>query len=84
MALTPFERRIFYERGVPKAEKRAFKQKSKGGIDWWRYLTFVLLPKLLPFAQGLKCLYPGIVVQEDKAPSYTAKIHQTYYNAVEV
>jgi hypothetical protein len=44
----------------------------------------VLLPKLLPFAQGLKCLYPGIVVQEDKAPSHTAKIHQTYYNAVEV
>jgi hypothetical protein len=44
----------------------------------------VLLPKLLPFAQGLRCLYPGIVVQEDKAPSHTAKIHQTYYNAAEV
>jgi DDE superfamily endonuclease len=66
------------------AERGAFKRKSKGGIDWWRYLTFVLLPKLLPFAQGLQCLYPGIIVQEDKAPSHTARIHQTYYNAVEV
>jgi transposase len=25
------------------AERGAFKRKSKGGIDWWRYLTFVLL-----------------------------------------
>src|SRR5437588_5918809 len=65
-------------------EHGAFKRSGGGGIDWWRYLTCVLIPKLIPFAQSLSCLESETVVQEDKAPSHTAAIHQVYYNAAEV
>ncbi|OCK87070.1 uncharacterized protein K441DRAFT_596095, partial [Cenococcum geophilum 1.58] len=35
-------------------ENRAFKRNSKkGGINWYRYLTKILLPILIPFA--IKC-----------------------------
>ena len=62
----------------------AFTRLDGGGIDWWRYLTNILLLKLLPFAQSLTCLNPDTIVQEDKATSHIAKIHQTYFNACEV
>ncbi|KAL6167944.1 hypothetical protein ACJQWK_05613 [Exserohilum turcicum] len=43
---------------------------SKGGIDWWRYQSCVLIPKLIPFAK--ECLQdrPQTVVMEDKAPRH--------------
>lgn len=43
---------------------------DKGGINWWRYQSQVLLPKLLPFAKECTRERPGTIVQEDKAPSH--------------
>ena len=62
----------------------AFTRSDGGGIDWWRYLTNILIPKLLPFTQSLTCLNPDTIVQEDKATSHIAKIHQTYFDACEI
>ena len=66
------------------ASHGAFTRSDGGGVDWWRYLTNILIPKLLPFAQSLTCLNPDTTVQEDKATSYIAKIHQVYFNACEI
>lgn len=43
---------------------------GKGGIDWWRYQSEVLKPKLLPFAKQCMEVRPQTIVQEDKAPSH--------------
>lgn len=43
---------------------------KKGGIDWYRYLTKIVLPKLIPFWQKCEADRPGMIVQEDNAPSH--------------
>ncbi|KAJ6276523.1 hypothetical protein J3E71DRAFT_348000 [Bipolaris maydis] len=50
------------------------------GIDWYRYQTKILQPKLLPFAQQCKDARLGTVIQEDKAPSYEYHAQQLIYN----
>ena len=35
---------------------------SKGGIDWYRYQTSILIPKLLPFAKECAKERPGTIV----------------------
>jgi hypothetical protein len=39
--------------------------KSRGGIDWYRYWKFILLPKLIPFAKECMVDRPDTLVQED-------------------
>jgi transposase len=53
---------------------------QKGGIDWYRYQTKVLIPKLFPFAE--RCLQdrPATIVQEDKAPSHAHHFQQRVYD----
>ena len=46
------------------------RSKAKGGIDWYRYNTTILVPKLLLFAQACMVDWPNTVVQEDKAPAH--------------
>lgn len=53
----------------------AMARDGKGGVDWYRYRTFVLVPKLIPFAQECKKERPLTVVQEDGAASHISK-HQ--------
>lgn len=48
---------------------------GKGGIDWWRYQRFILLPKLLPFAKECMVDRPNTVVMEDNTPAHASK-HQ--------
>lgn len=48
---------------------------TRGGIDWYRYYKVILQKKLLPFAKRCKLSRPGIIVQEDNAPSHAHK-HQ--------
>jgi hypothetical protein len=57
---------------------------SGGGIDWWRYQTCVLIPKLIPFAK--KCLQdrPQTVVMEDKAPSHAHHYQSVIYRLHDV
>ncbi|KAF7565430.1 hypothetical protein PtrM4_002320 [Pyrenophora tritici-repentis] len=52
---------------------------DKGGIDWWRYQTEVLLPKLIPFAKECMRERPGTLVQEDKAPSHAHQAQNIIY-----
>jgi hypothetical protein len=50
---------------------------SKGGVDWYRYQTKVLLPKLIPFA---KSCGPNTLVQEDKAGAHAHHAQQHIYD----
>ena len=52
---------------------------SKGGIDWYRYQTIILLPKLFPFAKE-RAKERRTIVQEDKAPSHAHYIQQRVYD----
>jgi transposase len=53
---------------------------QKGGIDWWRYQSEILIPKLLPFAKACLIDRPETLVQEDKAPSHSHAAQQKIYN----
>jgi hypothetical protein len=53
---------------------------GKGGIDWYRYQTKVLIPKLLPFAKECLETRPKTIVQEDKAPSHAHYIQQRTFD----
>lgn len=65
-------------------DKGAFIRTTGSGIDWWRYLTCILIPLLIPFGQALTALNPDTLIQEDKAPSHTAEHHQVYFDAAYV
>jgi hypothetical protein len=52
------------------AKTGKLQRKGKGGVDWWRYQTQVLEPKLIPFAKECLKDRPLTIVQEDKAPSH--------------
>jgi hypothetical protein len=56
-------------------------RESKGGIDWYRYQTKIIVPKLIPFAKslGLKA-----IVQEDGAPSHAHHAQQRVYDIYQV
>jgi len=63
-------------------ENGAFERNSKkGGIDWYRYLTKILLPILIPFAIKCQINCPDTLIQEDKAPAHSLKHQQIYFNA---
>ena len=57
---------------------------SRGGIDWWRYQTCVLLPKLIPFAKVREQDRPGTVVMEDKAPAHVHHYQNVVYSLYHV
>ena len=62
-------------------ENGAFqKNGKKGGINWYCYLTMILLPILIPF--GIECQINCLdtIIQEDKAPAYTSHYQQIYFN----
>lgn len=55
--------------------------RGKGaGIDWYRYQSTILLPKLIPFAKECQAERPGIVVQEDKAPAHDHYVQSYVYS----
>lgn len=58
--------------------------KNRGGIDWWRYQTTILIPRLLPFAKDCKTNRPNTIVQEDKAPAHNHYAQQRVFDAFEV
>jgi hypothetical protein len=57
---------------------------GSAGIDWWRYQTCVLIPKLIPFAQACKQDRPQIVVMEDKAPAHVHHYQSVVYSLYDV
>lgn len=52
---------------------------SGGGIDWYRYQKYILLPKLIPFAQNCMKTRPRTAVVEDGAPSHASKQQNFIY-----
>ena len=54
------------------------------GIDWYKYQTQVLIPKLLPFAKECQKDRLNTAVQEDKAPSHAHYVQQRVFNSFEV
>lgn len=66
-------------------EKNGKLVRSKGaGIDWWRYQSQVLIPKLIPFAKECMKDRPQTIVQEDKAPSHAHHAQALLYSKEEV
>lgn len=53
---------------------------KRGGIDWYRYQTVILKPKLIPFAKSCLTSRPHTIVQEDKAPAHSHSIQQLVYD----
>ena len=57
---------------------------AKGGIDWYRYQTVVVQPKLIPFAKECEKKRKGMIIQEDKAPCHAAKASLYFYSLHDV
>lgn len=57
---------------------------GRGGIDWYRYQQYILLPKLIPFAQDCMKTRPRTVVVEDGAPSHSSKQQNIIYMKAKV
>ena len=56
-----------------KERGKLVREGKKGGIDWYRYQKYVLIPKLLAFAKECLLTRPGTIVQENKAPAHASK-----------
>jgi len=54
---------------------------KKDGIDWYHYLTTILLPILIPFGVECQIDHPDTIIQEDKAPAHTLHHQQIYFDA---
>jgi transposase len=57
---------------------------SSSGIEWYRYQTVILLPKLFPFAKQCKAKRPKTVIQEDKAPAHNHHVQRYIYSLYEL
>lgn len=59
--------------------------RGKGsGIDWYRYQSIIMLPKLIPFAKECMKERPGTVVQEDKAHAHNHYVQRYVYSQHDV
>ena len=70
-AKKPKSRRL---KRVPKPEGVLLERNknAKGGIDWYRYQTYVLLPRLIPFIHEVINKYGECFLIQDGAPSHNA------------
>lgn len=59
---------------VPKVQGVRYdrNKNSKGGIDWYRYQTYVLLPRLIPFIKDMIAKYGECFLVQDRASAYNA------------
>jgi len=57
---------------------------KKGGIDWWRYQSKILIPLLIPFAQKCAEDRPDTIVQEDRAPAHVHSEQQKVFSLYQV
>ena len=54
----------------PDATLNSRNKGSYGGIDWYRYQTFVLLPRLILFIHKIIEKYGEAILVQDGAPAY--------------
>jgi len=57
---------------------------GKGGIDWYRYLTTILLPILIPFGVECQIDHSDTNIEEDKAPAHASHHQQIYYDVADL
>jgi len=50
-----------------------------GGIDWWRYCSKVVIPKLIPFWKECEKDRPGMIIQEDGAAPHSWEYKMKIY-----
>jgi hypothetical protein len=67
-----------------KKTKAVTKEKSKGGINWYRYETVIIKGKLLPFVLECKKERLGTLIQEDKAPCSTSIYNYNIYSTADI
>lgn len=70
-AKKPKNRRL---KRIPKPEGILLERNknAKGGIDWYRYQTYVLLPRLIPFCKEVIEKYSECFLVQDGAPAHNA------------
>ena len=70
-AKKPKSRRL---KTVPKLYSVVYERNksSYGGIDWYRYQTYVLLPRLILFIKDVITQYGECFLVQDSAPAYNA------------
>ena len=70
-AKKPKSRRL---KRIPKVQGVRYdrNKSSKGGIDWYRYQTYVLLPRLIPFIKDVIEKYGECFLVQDGAPAHNA------------
>ncbi len=67
-----------------KATGKLVRVAGKGGIDWFRYLRSVVVPKLLPFIESCEAAGFRPIVQEDRAGPHAHKSQDIFYSALDI
>jgi hypothetical protein len=67
-----------------KVNGKLVREAKRGGIDWFRYLFNVLVPKLFPFAERCKEAQPDTLVQEDRAAPHAHSMQGVFYDIFKV
>lgn len=59
---------------IPKVQRVRYDRNKnvKGGIDWYRYQTYILLPRLIPFIKDVIEKYGESFLVHDGAPAHNA------------
>ena len=67
----PLSRRL---KRIPKPMGRMQERNKglKGGVDWYRYQVFVLIPRLIPFIHDVIATYGHCYLVQDGAPGHVA------------
>ena len=55
-------------------------RREGSGIDWWRYCSQIIIPKLIPFAKECESERPGIIIQEDGASAHISVYQARIYS----
>jgi hypothetical protein len=67
-----------------KANGKLVHEAKRGGIDWFRYLFQVVVPKIFPFAERCKETRPDTVVQEDRAGPHAHSMQGVFYDVFQI
>ena len=67
---------------IPKVQGVRFERNknARGGIDWYRYQTYILLPRLIPFINEVIDRYGECFLVQDGAPAHNAWQQNELFN----
>jgi hypothetical protein len=67
-----------------KVNGKLVREAKREGMDWYRYLMNIVLPKIFPFAERCKELCPDTIVQEHRAGPHAHQIQGLFYNVFKI